>query len=45
MSAAIAVIIATGSISVPDTGPSGFLIGLALLSLGIVARLINNRKR
>jgi hypothetical protein len=30
---------------VPDTGSSGLLLGLGILSLGIVARLVKNRKR
>jgi MYXO-CTERM domain-containing protein len=31
--------------TVPDVGPSGLLLGLGLLSLGLVARLIKNRRK
>jgi hypothetical protein len=30
---------------VPESGTSGLLLGLALLSLGFVARAVKNRKR
>jgi hypothetical protein len=32
-------------VTVPDTGSSGFILGIALLSLGVAARLIKNRMR
>lgn len=30
--------------SVPDSGSTGLLLGLGILSLGIVARLVKNQK-
>jgi hypothetical protein len=32
------------AVPVPDSGPTGFLLGLALLATGLVARFIKNRK-
>jgi LPXTG-motif cell wall-anchored protein len=32
-------------VAVPDSGPTGLLLGLGLLSLGIAARFLKNRKK
>lgn len=32
-------------VNVPDSGPTGLLLGIAILSLGIAARFYNNRKK
>jgi LPXTG-motif cell wall-anchored protein len=32
-------------VAVPDTGASGLLFGLGVLSLGLVARFLKKRKR
>ena len=45
MPTVFAALIATGALPVPDAGPSGVLIGAAILSLGVAARLLKNRKR
>lgn len=46
MLTALTVILAsTPPAAVPDTGSSGLILGLALLSLGVAARVIKNRKR
>jgi hypothetical protein len=41
----LALIFASAPVSIPDSGTTGLLLGLGLLSLGIVARLVKNRKR
>lgn len=42
----ITLIVATVTpLPVPDTGSPNVLLGLGILSLGIVARLLKNRKR
>ena len=45
MSTLVLTILATAVPTVPDTGSTGLLLGLGILSLGIVAKLIKNRKR
>jgi hypothetical protein len=45
MSSLITVIVASTVSSVPDSGSTGLLLGLGILSLGIVARLVKNRKK
>ncbi len=32
-------------VTVPDSGSAGILLGLGVLTLGVVARFIKNRKR
>ena len=45
MSTLITVIVASTVPTVPDSGSTGLLLGLGILSLGIVARLIKSRKK
>jgi hypothetical protein len=45
MSTLALTVLATAVPSVPDTGSTGLLLGLGILSLGLVARFIKNRKR
>lgn len=40
----IHTVLASNVVAAPDAGSSGLLVGLAILSLGIVARLVKNRK-
>ena len=44
MSTLIAIL-ATATPIVPDTGSTGLLLGLGILSLGVIARVVKNRKR
>jgi hypothetical protein len=41
----LTTVIASVIVQVPDSGTTGLLLGLGLLSLGIVARLVKNRKK
>jgi len=45
MASSLCLILASTPVAVPDSGISGFLLGIGLLSVGIVARLVKNRKR
>jgi hypothetical protein len=44
MSSLITVLATDIPIAVPDSGATGYLLGLALLATGLVARFIKNRK-
>ncbi len=41
----ILALLATTVPTVPDSGSTGFLLGLALLATGVAARLVKNRKK
>jgi hypothetical protein len=40
----IGVIASVVGVSVPDSGITGYLLGLSIVSLGLVARFLKNRK-
>jgi hypothetical protein len=46
MFSAIATIVLASTVNhVPDVNPTSFVLGLGILSLGLVARFLKNRKR
>ena len=45
MSALILTLATVNPVPVPDSGATGYLVGLGILALGITARFIKNRKR